>query len=74
MYHVIVVRKSDNVIIAEDCDKGMVTAEFTALNRAAKLGYMVPDIYQITEWLDEQEVIIGKVGDIYGLNLKDLRR
>ena len=65
MYHVIVVRKSDNVIIAEDYDNGMITAEFTALNRAAKLGYTVSDIYQITEWLDEQEVIIGKVGDIY---------
>ena len=47
MYHVIVVRRSDNIIVAEDVDKGMVTAEFTALNRAAKLGYTVSDIYQV---------------------------
>ena len=64
MFNVIIVRKSDNVIVAEDCDKGMVTAEFTALNKAAMLGYKVSDIYQITEWVDEQEVLFGKVGDI----------
>ena len=67
MFHVILVRRSDNIIIAETCDKGMVTAEFEALNKAAALGYKIDDIYQVTEWVDEQEVIIGKVGDIYGI-------
>ena len=65
MFNVIIVRKSDNVIVAEACDKGMVTAEFAALNKAAMLGYKVSDIYQITEWVDEQEVLFGKVGEVY---------
>jgi len=65
MYHVMVVRKSDNIIIAEACNKSMEPAEFEASNTAAMLGYKVEDIYMIIEWVDEQEIIIGKVGDIY---------
>lgn len=65
MFHVIIVRRSDNVIIAEACDKGMTTSEFAALNKAAMLGYKVSDIYQVTKWVDEQEVVIDKVGDVY---------
>lgn len=65
MYHVIVVRRSDNIIIAEACDKGMVTAEFEALNEAAALGYKISDIYQVTEWVDEQDIVIYRIGEEY---------
>ena len=65
MFHAIIVRRSDNVIVAEACDKGIVTAGFAALNKATMLGYKVSDIYDVIEWVDEQEVVIDKVGDIY---------
>lgn len=65
MFHAIVVRRSDNIIIAEACNKSMEPAEFEASNTAAMLGYKVEDIYMVIEWVDEQDAVIDRIGEDY---------